>query len=254
MSSKEILKIVGFNQDIVWENPEENLEKISSVFKDIVADVFVLPEMFTTGFCMKSVGNLNQGVLLWMQDFAKSKNAAIVGSVAFEENENLYNRMYFVKPDGSHDFYDKRHLFSFAGEDKFYKSGGNRKIVNYKGVRILLQICYDLRFPVFSRNRQDYDLIINVANWPETRVDAWEALLKARAIENQAYVFGLNRVGEDANNLKYCRSSHCFFADGKKISIDEEDLTYASIDIEELEAYQNKFQFLKDADDFEIII
>ena len=158
-----------------------------------------------------------------------------------------------MKADGSFEFYDKRHLFSYSGEDKIYKSGEERVIVNVKGWRILLQVCYDLRFPVFARNNEDYDAILYVANWPETRIDAWNTLLKARAIENQSYVFGLNRIGTDGNNLTYPESSSCFFADGTVISEVNGNLVLAEFDEKKLSQYREKFQFLGDRDSFNIL-
>ncbi len=154
-----------------------------------------------------------------MKVLAKNKNAAIGGSVSVKEGNNYYNRFYFVKPCGDYHFYDKRHFFSYSGEDKVYSKGNNRVIVEYEGVRFLLQICYDLRFPVFSRNKGDYDMALYVANWPIQRIDAWNTLLKARAIENQAYVFGVNRVGTDGNGLEYPESTHCFFLMAEKFLI-----------------------------------
>lgn len=160
--------------------------------------------------------------------------------------------MFFVKPDGEITFYDKRHLFSFSGEDKVYTPGKERVIVEYKGIRFLLQVCYDLRFPVFARNNDDYDAILYVANWPEKRVGAWEHLLKARAIENLSFVFGLNRIGTDGNDLLYQESSHCFFGDGKEISQKQGNLVSAELYMEELNDFRKHFQFLNDRDSFSI--
>ena len=168
------------------------------------------------------------------------------------EGENFYNRFYFVEPNGNYHQYDKRHLFSFSGEDQTYSAGKERIVVNYKGWRILLQVCYDLRFPVFARNNDDYDAILYVANWPEVRIDAWKTLLKARAIENLAYVFGLNRIGTDGNNLNYPESSFCFFADGTNISQTENHIVSAEFNSDELKKYRGRFQFLDDRDSFEI--
>lgn len=161
--------------------------------------------------------------------------------------------MYFVRPDGTFDKYDKRHLFSFSGENEVYNGGNERVVLEYKGIRILLQICYDLRFPVFSRNCEDYDLALYIANWPDKRVDAWNTLLKARAIENQAYVFGLNRIGTDGNGLNYSESSNCFFTDGTVISTKKDNLVSAEINLDNLKKFKEKFQFWSDADGFDII-
>lgn len=248
------LTIAGLNLDIEWKNKISNFNTIEEEFSEAKADLFLLPEMFSTGFCMEAeeIADRNQKSLNWMKSFAKKKNSAVAGSVSIEDDGNFYNRFYFVKPDGSFDFYDKRHLFSYSGEDKIYTSGTERKITEYKGLRFLMQVCYDLRFPVFSRNNDDYDVALYVANWPETRVEAWKHLLKARAIENQCYVFGLNRIGKDGNNLNYEESSLCFFADGSEISEHSGNLVNAEIDLQKLKEFREKFPFLKDRDDFEI--
>jgi len=248
------LTIAGLNLDIEWKDKTSNFNTIEEEFNEVKADLFLLPEMFSTGFCMEAeeIADRNQKSLNWMKSFAKKKNSAIAGSVSVEDGGNFYNRFYFVKPDGSFDFYDKRHLFSYSGEDKIYTSGTERKITEYKGLRFLMQVCYDLRFPVFSRNNDDYDVALYVANWPETRVEAWKHLLKARAIENQCYVFGLNRIGKDGNNLNYEESSLCFFADGSEISEHSGNLVNAEIDLQKLKEFREKFPFLKDRDDFGI--
>lgn len=248
------MKIAGLNLDIVWKNKDKNFQLIEGQFRDHNADLFLLPEMFSTGFCMDAaeVSDKNEESLEFLKKIAREKNAAFCGSAPVEENGKFYNRMYFVQPDAETVFYDKRHLFSFSGEDKVYTPGNKRVIVNYKGFRILLQVCYDLRFPVFVRNNDDYDAILYVANWPEKRVGAWEHLLKARAIENLAFVFGLNRTGTDGNNLFYQESSHCFFADGKEISEKKGNIVSANLDMEELKSFRQHFQFLNDRDLFTV--
>ncbi len=248
------MKIVAINLDIKWKDKHANFKKIEELAKGKDADLFLLCEMFSTGFCMdpEEVADRNEDTLAWMKSFAQLKNAAVCGSVSVEEGGKYYNRMYFVLPDGTYSFYDKVHLFTYSGEHKNYSAGSERVIVNYKGFRILLQVCYDLRFPVFARNKNDYDVILYVANWPESRVVAWETLLKARAIENQAYVFGVNRVGVDGNSLKYKESTHCFSADGSTISDKEGNLVTANLDIEQLRNFRNKFPFLNDADIFQL--
>lgn len=246
------MKITGLSQDIIWKDKQANFALIEDKLKSLEADLFLLPEMFSTGFCMEvdEVADLNNETLVWMQTFAQNNNTAVAGSVSVKENQSFYNRFYFVKPDGSYHYYNKKHLFSYGGEDKIYTAGKERVVVDYLGVRFLLQVCYDARFPVFSRNKNDYDVILNVANWPETRVFAWETLNCARAIENQAYVFALNRTGEDGNQLKYKESSHCFFADGTDVSVKENDLIVVEIDLQKLETFRKEFPFLKDADEF----
>lgn len=248
------MKIIGLNLDIIWKNKAENFNLIEKELQNQDADLFLLPEMFSTGFCMDAseVSDRNLESLEFLKKMAKEKNAAFCGSAPVEENGKFYNRMYFVQPDSQIDFYDKRHLFSFSGEDKVYTPGKERVIVNYLGFRILLQVCYDLRFPVFARNNDDYDAILYLANWPEKRVGAWEHLLKARAIENLSFVFGLNRIGTDGNNLFYQESSHCFFADGKEISQKNGNLVTAELNLEELTDFRSHFQFLNDRDSFSI--
>ena len=165
---------------------------------------------------------------------------------------NGYVRFYFVFPDGSFEYYEKRHLFSYSGEDKIYTAGTERKIIDYKGFKILLQVCFDLRFPVFSRNQNDYDAVLYVANWPKSRVEAWKSLLKARSIENQAFLFGLNRIGIDGYNLEYEESSLVYFPDGREISERKKNLIVTEWNLQELKEYRNKFPFLNERDVFEI--
>ena len=249
------ITISGLNLDIQWKDKQKNFNLIENSMKLIKTDLILLPEMFPTGFNMKpeEVADRNSETLEWMKKFAMEKNCAVAGSASIMEGENFYNRFYFVEPNGNHHQYDKRHLFSFSGEDKNYTSGKDRVIVNYKGWRILLQVCYDLRFPVFARNNDDYDAILYVANWPEVRIDAWKTLLKARAIENLAYVFGLNRIGTDGNNLHYPESSYCYAADGSLASITENNVVTAEFDAEKLLKFREKFRFLNDRDSFEIL-
>lgn len=248
------LRIAGLNLDIVWKDKEQNFSKIEQDFSSIEADVFLLPEMFSTGFCMEAdeVADRNLETLSWMKSFAKSKNSAVAGSASVEENGNFYNRFYFVFPDGNYEYYDKRHLFSYSGEDKIYTAGTERKIIEYKGFKILLQVCFDLRFPVFSRNQDDYDAILYVANWPKSRVEAWKSLLKARSIENQAFLFGMNRIGTDGYNLDYEESSLVYFPDGREISERKNNVVFSEWDLEELKEFRTKFPFLAERDAFEI--
>lgn len=248
------MKIVGLNLDIIWKNKAENFKIIERELQTLDVDLFLLPEMFSTGFCMDAseVSDRNEESLEFLKKISKEKNAAFCGSAPVEEKGNFFNRMYFVQPNGEVSFYDKRHLFSFSGEDKVYTPGKSRVIVEYKGIRFLLQVCYDLRFPVFARNNDDYDAVLYVANWPEKRVGAWEHLLKARAIENLSFVFGLNRIGTDGNNLFYQESSHCFFADGREISEKNGNIVSAKLDMKELKDFRSHFQFLNDRDHFSI--
>lgn len=249
------LVVCGLNLNITWKNKELNFNNIEQELKNPEADLFILPEMFSTGFVMEpeKIADQNEETLTWMKKIAAEKNAAVCGSVSVQESDQFYNRFYFVEPSGNYHHYDKRHLFSYSGEDEKYAAGKERVIVNYKGWRILLQVCYDLRFPVFARNNNDYDAILYVANWPEKRIDAWNTLLKARAIENQSYVFGLNRIGVDGNDLHYPESSHCFFADGTEISEHKDNFVYANFNSEDLKQFRQTFPFLGDADSFQLL-
>lgn len=248
------IKIAGLNLDIVWKNKEENFRKIENEFSSVEADIYLLPEMFSTGFCMeaKEVADRNNESLIWMKSFATSKNSAVAGSVSVEEDGKFYNRFYFVFPNGSFEYYDKRHLFSYSGEDRVYTAGTERKVIQYKGFRILLQVCFDLRFPVFSRNQGDYDAILYVANWPSSRVEAWKSLLKARSIENLAFLFGLNRIGIDGYKNHYEESSLAYFPDGKEISERENNIVLSEWNLEELKEFRTEFPFLAERDGFEI--
>ncbi|GGG45562.1 amidohydrolase [Epilithonimonas arachidiradicis] len=248
------LKIAGLNLDIAWKNKEENFRQIENEFATTEADLFLLPEMFSTGFCMEAdeVADRNEESLMWMKSFAKDKNSAVAGSVSVEENGKFYNRFYFVFPNGNYEYYDKRHLFSYSGEDKIYTAGTERKIIDYKGFKILLQVCFDLRFPVFSRNQNDYDAVLYVANWPKSRVEAWKSLLKARSIENQAFLFGLNRIGTDGYNLEYEESSLVYFPDGREISERKNNLIITEWNLDELKDFRSKFPFLNERDEFQL--
>jgi len=252
------MKVLLLQSDLKWQSPEDNRIHIKELIdKSSTSDLIVLPEMFTTGFCTvsKSVAEqANTETLKWMQNVAKEKNAALAGSVATKEKGLYYNRFYFVKPDGTYFTYDKRHLFTFAGEHKEYAGGKKRVIVEYQGFRILLQICYDLRFPVFARNRNDYDMIIYVANWPIPRVDAWNALLRARAIENVCYVAAVNRTGNDPL-CEYNGGTVLLDYLGKDIVAAEfgkEEAIVGNVDIDLLTEFRKKFPALNDADQFEL--
>lgn len=255
------MEISIIQSDIIWANPEENRcrleKKLTSLPK---ADLYILPEMFSTGFCTephKIAEEADQpGTLEWMQAIAQKMQCALAGSVATHINGKYYNRFYFVYPDGHYHTYDKKHLFTYGGEHLTFTPGQERVIVTYKGVRILLQICYDLRFPIWSRNRKDYDMILYVASWPESRIEAWDTLLHARAIENQCYVAGVNRVGTDPS-CTYCGGSVLIDPYGKTLIAckpNEEDVVSAHIDLEELERFRSKFPVLNDADPFTITL
>lgn len=222
------------------------------------SDVIVLPEMFSTGFVMKpeKIAQTMDGLTVeWMRKCAIKYNKAIVGSVAIRDGANYVNRMIFVKDNGEIVYYDKRHLFRMSGEDKVYAQGHERKIIEYKGVRFLLMVCYDLRFPVWSRAvGTQYDVILYVASWPDARINVWDILLKARAIENQSYVVGVNRVGESKSDT-YCGHSVILNYKGDIITMaddNQEMAITADISIEELNKARNKFPAYLDADNFTI--
>lgn len=247
------MKITIIQLDIVWDNPKENCAHAEEIINDNPgSDLYVLSEMFSTGFATEPDGIAEDNLysLKWMKATAKATKAAIAGSVATEENGKFYNRFYFVKPDGTGDYYDKRHLFTYSGEDKRFTAGDRRVIVEWKGVRILLEVCYDLRFPVWSRNHKDYDMVLYVASWPVTRQSAWDTLLRARAIENQCFLAGVNRVGNDPS-CKYVGGSVVLDAYGNTLAECEkgrEEAVTAFIDMDSLRDFRKKFPVLDDAD------
>lgn len=245
--------------DLVWENPNENRLYFENKFLELPAtDLVVLPEMFTTGFTMnaESLAESSEGTTLkWMQSMAALNNFALTGSIIVKEADNYYNRLFFVYPDGSYEQYDKRHTFTLAGEDKIYTAGTNKLILEYKGFRICPLICYDLRFPVWIRNVEDYDLLVFVANWPEKRVSAWDALLKARAIENMSYCIGVNRVGEDGNGHPYSGHSAVYDVLGEKISKNSQETEFSETIVlkkEHVVRLRTQLQFLNDRDNFSL--
>ena len=253
------MKIALFQTKLAWENPAVNRKFIEEYFlnEDESFDLFVLPEMFTSGFTMNpsAVAETMDGeTMTWLKELAKKKTCAITGSLVVKENGNFYNRMVFVFPSGEVKFYNKRHLFTLAGEEKVYTKGNEKVIVNYNNWNICMQVCYDLRFPVFVRNVEKYDLLLYVANWPKPRINAWDTLLKARAIENMCYTIGVNRVGEDANQLEYPGHSKAFDFLGNTLLDCELELGVFIIELDKTS--QNdaraKFNFLNDMDIFEI--
>lgn len=251
------MKIVLIQSSLAWENPEKNRKKLEKKINAISGrvDLIVLPEMFTSGFTMEpnSVAETMQGETIdWLKQLSEAKNAAITGSLVVTENANFYNRLVFVFPSGEIRFYDKRHLFTLAGEDKVYTAGSQKLIVEYKGWKICPLICYDLRFPVFARNVEEYDVLIYVANWPKTRINAWDALLKARAIENMSYTIGVNRVGEDDNKHEYNGHSQVvnFLGDYLMEPIEEKGVFIVELNKAELLLARKRFNFLNDQDSF----
>ena len=247
------MKTTILQRDIKWGDPKANIQRADeAISRNAGSDLYVLPEMFSTGFCTspEGIAERDDTTLQWMMMKAGEIDAAIAGSVAVEENGKYYNRFYFVKPDGEVTHYDKKHLFTYGGEHLRFTAGDERVVVEWRGVRILLEVCYDLRFPIWARNRGDYDMILYVASWPTPRVGAWSALLVARAIENQCYVAGVNRVGNDPA-CEYCGGSVIIDPYGVKIAeceISQECEATAEIDMVALEAFRRKFPVLLDAD------
>jgi predicted amidohydrolase len=253
------LKLALIQRELHWENPGDNRDQFSGDFAalDGDTDLVILPEMFTTGFSMATESTAEDDAattLPWLQQQAQQYDVAICGSLAVREDGQVYNRLLFVTPDGKHPHYDKRHLFRMSGEDEHYAAGSDKLIVEWRDWRLCPMICYDLRFPVWTRNHNDYDALIFVANWPAKRRIHWRQLLIARAIENQAYCVGLNRVGADDNGLTYSGDSLVLAADGELL-LDCEDAAgvfYATLDNAAMEQYRSKFPCHKDADTFEL--
>ena len=245
--------VSALQNDIFWCDREKNSESFGKLLSQAPAsDLYVLPEMFSTGFATEPQGVAEEEPspsLKWMQERASELGGAVAGSVSLKAEDGKYrNRFYFVKPDGSYQYYDKRHLFTYGGEHLRYTSGTGRTVVEYKGVRFLLTVCYDLRFPMWCRNRDEYDVMLCVASWPRPRAEAWKTLLKARAIENQCYVVAVNRVGSDP---------YCVYQ-GDTMIVDPYGVPCAScgagkvesatalLDMDALRAFREKFPVLKD--------
>ena len=254
------LKIALIQADLVWQNAKQNRinfsEKINNITETV--DLIVLPEMFTTGFSMQPqqiAEYLVGDTVKWMQKIASEKNTAICGSVIISENKNFYNRFLFVHPSGKIEYYNKRHLFTLAGEHTVYTRGEEKLLINYKGFKICPLVCYDLRFPVWARNVENYDVLLYVANWPKPRINAWDTLLKARAIENMCYTIGVNRVGTDANNLEYNGHTAIYNCLGEQVAETQEnieDIVIVTLEKNYIDETRTKFNFLNDKDIFEI--
>ncbi|MFT5847856.1 amidohydrolase [Psychroserpens sp.] len=255
---KSELKVALIQSNLVWENPEQNrinfTNKISAILESI--DLIVLPELFTSGFTMNPTTvaeTMTGNTVSWMQKLANLKKSAITGSIVIEENDHYYNRLLFIFPSGKIDYYDKKHTFTLAGEHKAYQAGSNLITVSYLGWKICPLVCYDLRFPVWSRNTNDYDLLLYVANWPKVRIAAWDTLLKARAIENMSYCIGVNRVGLDANGFEYSGNSRAYDVLGKRmdsIPTNKETTEIVTLKKEHISKYREKLGFLNDRDLF----
>ncbi len=264
------LTITLIQTHLHWEDKAANLsmlhQKIMSIQEK--TEVVILPEMFSTGFSMKPqqfAETMDGETVQWMRNIAQQKRIILTGSIIIEEEGNYYNRLLWVLPNGSYGCYNKRHLFGYAGEEEHYTAGTKRMIASVKGWRINTQVCYDLRFPVWARQAplsmhgegqggEEYDVLLYVANWPERRNTAWQTLLAARAIENQCYVVGVNRVGLDGNNISHCGSSTVIDALGNVLysKENEEDIFTITLNKQDLLDTRNKYPFLQDRDDFTI--
>lgn len=252
------LKVALVQTHLVWENPAKNRhvlnKKINAISKDV--DLIVLPEMFTSGFTMNAAlvaETMHDQTIEWLQRKASEKEALLIGSLVISENHKYYNRLVAVDATGVIAQYDKRHTFTLAGEHKVYTAGTEKITFSYKGWKICPLICYDLRFPVWARNTENYDLLVYVANWPKVRIDAWDTLLKSRAIENMCYTIGVNRVGLDGNNYEYTGHSAAFDVLGKRldtIPINEEYTGIITLEKETIKRYREKLNFLNDRDHF----
>jgi len=271
------LTITTIQTNLVWEDKAANLQLLQQKINAIEerTEVVVLPEMFSTGFSMQPelfAETMEGETIEWMKQVAADKRIILTGSIIIKEEDRFYNRLIWMLPNGELGYYNKRHLFGYAGEDQHYAAGNKRLIASVKGWKINLQVCYDLRFPVWARNRvfdsaqtQDplpstppraleYDVLIYVANWPERRNHAWKTLLCARAIENQCYVIGVNRVGRDGNNINHSGNSLVIDPLGEVLyhMADDEDVFTITLEKERLEEVRTKFPFWKDADSFTI--
>jgi len=249
-----------------WEDKNANLRMFEQKINSIPTQthVVILPEMFSTGFSMqpeKFAEKMDGSTVEWMKKIASSKKIILTGSIIIEEEQNYFNRLIWMLPNGQFGYYDKRHLFAYGEEDRYYKAGTKRLVASVNGWKVNLMVCYDLRFPVWSRQQPEdagfeYDVLVYVANWPQKRNTAWKSLLRARAIENQCYVIGVNRVGNDGNNIYHSGDSMIIDPLGEILyqKPDEEDIFTTQLNKERLNEVRQKFQFLRDADDFKISI
>lgn len=252
------LTLVQF--DIQWEDKKSNFIKIERLLEDASSstDLILLPEMFSSGFTMNPAKVAEEGVgetVKWMMELTAKLDAAVCGSIVVAEGKAYYNRSYFVSPGQDVIFYDKKHLFSYGKESDHYMPGKHRVLIDYKGWKIMPFICYDLRFPVWMRNTEEVDLYIGVANWPQTRIEAWDLLLRSRAIENQVYVAAVNRIGDQPGGLKYNGHSAIIGFDGAvlEFSENEEVLVQCELDRGKLQEFRKDFRFLEDRDHFELV-
>ena len=257
---KSNLNITLIQSDLFWENVNSNLFNFGKLISNINGtDIILLPEMFNTSFSPKSshlAESMDGKTINWMKDISKAKGCAIVGTLMVKEDGKVFNRLVWVSKSETIYTYDKHHLFSLIKEEKYISKGEKRLIVELDGYKICPLICYDLRFPVFSRNDMEYDLLIYLANWPVKRIDAWDALLKARSIENQCYTVGVNRVGEDGNEVSFNGHSKVFDAFGKELfstTENKEEVLQFEINLDDLKLKRRQMNFLQDRDNFRLL-
>lgn len=258
----EPLKVTTFQAYLFWENIEKNLANLALRLTSLrlKTDLIVLPEMFNTGFTMnveKCAEEMDGITMKWMLERAKEYECVVTGSLIIKEDGKYYNRLIWMRPDGTYEKYDKRHLFSLAKEEKTFTAGKEKIIIELKGWKICPMICYDLRFPIWSRNvDKEYDVLLYVASWPDSRIEHWQKLIPARAIENQSFVIGVNRVGYDGNEIYHPGGSMCISPSGEVVYYkpENEDLFTFTIYPNDLIENRDKFNFLDDADKFTIQI
>ncbi|WP_103069256.1 amidohydrolase [Aquimarina sediminis] len=259
---KETLDIVLLQSHLAWENPVQNraafTQKINAISQKV--DLIVLPEMFTTGFTMNALEvaeKMEGDSLQWLTKMAKKSNCAIVGSIIIEENDKYYNRLIFMFPNGTYKTYDKHQLFTLAKEQEVFTAGQKDVIIEYKGWKIKPLICYDLRFPVWARNTSGYDVLLYVASWPKLRINAWDVLLKARAIENMCYCIGVNRIGLDGKGYEYNGHSAVYDVLGNSVleenPIEKETILHATLSFSHIKNTRSKLSFLEDRDNFKLV-
>jgi len=257
---KQNLNLSLIQSNLFWEDLPANLshfEKLISNIKD--TDIILMPEMFNTAFCPKSIHlaeSMDGKTINWMKEISKTKNCAIIGTLMIKAGENIFNRLVWISKNGTIYTYDKHHLFSLIKEERSISKGKKRLIVEVEGWKICPLICYDLRFPVFSRNDVEYDVLIYLANWPVKRIDAWDTLLKARSIENQCYTIGVNRVGEDGNEILFNGHSKVFDAFGKELfsaTENKEEILQFEISLDDLKLKRRQMNFLQDRDNFSLL-
>lgn len=257
----EPIKITIFQAYLFWENAEKNLQNLRLRLSSLKekTDLILLPEMFNTGFTMnveKCAERMDGLTMRWMYDTAIAFDCVVAGTLIIEEEGRYYNRFVWMSPDGSYVHYDKRHLFAMGGEDKLFTAGNSRVVTKVKGWKICPMTCYDLRFPVWSRNQEEgYDLLVYTASWPDKRSAHWRALIPARAIENQAFVIGVNRVGHDGNEVYYSGGSMCISPLGDVVYYkpEDEDLYTFTLNPKDLENTRDRFPFLRDRDQFSLL-